>query len=103
MWRFWILSPAIFAALLALGSFVVFACRFRRAHPELWQKYRLLFYSTLGSASRGTLLSAEVFSKITDERSRHLRKLHRVLYVVYAVLAIICIVLFVCSFPATQL
>jgi len=100
---FWILSPAILAALLASASFFVFTWRLRRAHPELWQTYRLLFYSTLGSASHSTVLSVEVFSKITDERSRNLRKVHRVLYVVYVVVAIICIVLFVCSFPATQL
>jgi hypothetical protein len=98
MFRIWILMPAIVGALLALASFIAFTARLRRAHPDLWQTYRHLFYSTLASQSRSALLSEEVFTKITDQRTQRLRTLHRVCFAVYAVLAVVCGLLLLCTF-----
>ena len=98
MFRIWILTPAVIAAMLALGSFYAFMSRLRRAHPELWETYHRLFYSTLGSQSRSALLSAEVFTKITDRRAARLRAIHRVCFVVYFVLAVVCCFLLLCTF-----
>ena len=98
MFHIWILMPAIVSAFLALGSFFAFTVRLRRAHPELRETYRHLFYSTLGSQSRSAVLSSEVFTKITDPRTQRLRTTHRVCFVVYAVLAVICGLLLLCTF-----
>ena len=97
MIRLWILTPAIVAAAIALGTFYAFTSRLRRVHPQLWEAYQRLFYSTLGSPSRSDRLSTEVFSKITDVGAQRLRYVHRAAFVVYVVLAVLCTLLFLCT------
>ena len=99
MFRVWILMPAIVAAIFALGSFYAFTSRLRRAHPQLWEVYRHLFFRSLTSQSRSEILSKEVFAQITDQRALTLRAVHRVCFVVYAVLAILSGLLLLVTLP----
>jgi len=93
MWRIWIALPLVIATCLAFGTFCAFTHRLRRAHPDLWVTYRSLFYSTLGSTSRSSVLASEVFNKITDQRSCRLRTAYRICFGIYAVVTVACVIL----------
>jgi hypothetical protein len=79
-----------------VASHIAFADRLRRVHPELFQRYRRLFFAVPGSI-RSAALQAQVYSQITDRPALRLLRQQRIGFLLYVFLvfsAVLAILIF---------
>ena len=83
MFRYWFLTPALGGLFVLIIAHAAFAARLRKAHPELWGRFRNLFWS-FPDYSRTKALKNDDYSRLDDKFARYLLEFQRFCWIAYA-------------------
>ena len=82
MSSFWLFGPPVTGFLLMLYAHAMFSSRLRKTQPELWERFRELYWTFPGE-SRTALLKTEVYSRLADKTTLRFLIFQRLSWVAY--------------------